>query len=85
MGTGEAMVISQRQQRAGGGPASAERDGKAWKGRESRQQRRRPKAWQRRSIMAVMREMWLLEVQMKEKRHSTGSCRSTRTPAGRTQ
>ena len=31
--------------------------------------------------MVVMRATWLLEVQMKDSRHSTGSCRNTRTPA----
>ena len=68
-------------QRDGCRPASAARDGKAWKGCSSSEQRCWPKAWQRRSIMVVMRATWLLEVQMKDRRHSTGSCRNTRTPA----
>ena len=32
------------------------------------------------STMPCMREMWLLELHMNEKRHSAGSCRSIRHP-----
>ena len=39
-----------------------------------------PYAAHRRSTIPWMRLMWLLLLQMKEKRHSAGSCRSMRHP-----
>ena len=39
-----------------------------------------PYVTQRASIIWAMRAMLLFEEQMNEKRHSSGSCRSTRSP-----